>query len=223
MKKLIFPILLGVIGVAVLVSLGVWQMQRLSWKEAILAEIDARISEAPIALPAAPDPERDTFQPVRVIGSAEPVEIHLLVSQKNIGAGYRIVQPFITDGRRVLIDRGFVALTEKDALRPLENVTITGNLHWPDEVDGYTPEPDLPKNIWFARDVPRMAAALNTEPVLIVVRDVSPVDDAVSPLPVDSSGIPNDHLEYAITWFSLALVWFGMTAFLCWRISRTTN
>lgn len=223
MKKLIFPILLGVAGVAVLVSLGVWQMQRLAWKEGVLTDIGAQISQDPVAIPATPNPTRDKFLSVRAEGEIDPNEIHLLVSQKQVGAGYRIVQPFVTQGRRIMIDRGFIALADKDSPRAVGHGTITGNLHWPDEVDGYTPDPDVKKNIWFARDVPRMAAALNTEPVLLVVRDMSPADPSVSPLPVDTSGIPNDHLEYAMTWFSLALVWFGMTAFLCWRIARPTT
>jgi surfeit locus 1 family protein len=65
-------------------------------------------------------------------------------------------------------------------------VTVTGNLHWPEEVDGFTPEPDLARNIWYARDVDALAAHLGTEPVLIVARDLSVSDDPVTPLPVDT-------------------------------------
>lgn len=223
LKRLIFPIVLGIAGVAVLVSLGIWQMQRLAWKESVLAEITAQISQPAVSLPANPNPDEHTYLPVRVAGVTETNELHLLVSQKNIGAGYRIVQPLVADGRRIMIDRGFMGLEAKDAPRPAQTVDVIGNLHWPQEVDGYTPDPDLEKNIWFARDVERMADALNTEAVLVVVKEMTPSDPMVSPLPVDTSGIPNDHLEYAITWFSLALVWLGMTAFLCWRISRPTH
>ena len=69
---------------------------------------------------------------------------------------------------------------------------------------------------------PRMAVALGTEPVLIVARAMTPADPVAVPLPVTSAGIPNDHLEYAATWFSLAAVWIGMTGFLLWRIRRRT-
>ncbi len=73
-------------------------------------------------------------------------------------------------------------------------------------------------NIWFARDIAELAAQLHTEPVLIIAR--SDTGDGIEPLPVDTAAIPNDHLQYAITWFSLAAVWLGMTAFLLWRIKR---
>ena len=63
-----------------------------------------------------------------------------------------------------------------------------------------------------------MAAKLNAEALLIVAR--SETGDAIEPMPVDSSAIPNDHLNYAITWFLLASVWAGMTVLLLWRIRR---
>jgi surfeit locus 1 family protein len=99
-------------------------------------------------------------------------------------------------------------------------VTVTGNLHWPDEVDRWTPEPDLSEGLFFARDVPAMAAALGTEPVLVIARAVEGTAPRAQPLPVTAEGIPNDHLGYAIQWFGLAAVWAGMTVWLLWRIRR---
>jgi surfeit locus 1 family protein len=58
--------------------------------------------------------------------------------------------------------------------------------------------------------------------VLIVARSADPADPAVTPLPLDTASIPNDHLQYAVTWFSLAAVWAGMTALFVWRIRRRT-
>jgi len=100
-------------------------------------------------------------------------------------------------------------------------LTVTGNLHWPEERDGFTPENDIADNTWFAREVPVLAAHFGTEPVLVIARALSS-PEAVTPLPVSTEGIPNDHLNYAITWFSLAAVWLGMTLFLLWRIRRRT-
>jgi surfeit locus 1 family protein len=221
-RRILFPLLLGILGTAVLISLGVWQLQRLEWKQGILAEIDARMAAAPVALPAAPDPARDRFLPVTATGTITDEEIDVLVSVKGVGPGYRIISAFETeDGRRILLDRGFVRDTDKDAERPpVSGVTVTGNLHWPEEVDRFTPVADTARNIWFARDVPAMAAALGTEPVMIILRTTSETDPAVSPLPLDSAGIPNDHLGYAIQWFGLAAVWAGMTGWLLWRIRR---
>ncbi|MFY0692410.1 MAG: SURF1 family protein [Paracoccaceae bacterium] len=222
MRRLIFPIVIGFVGCAILLSLGNWQMQRLAWKEGILASIEARMTQAPVALPVAPDPETDTYLSVTADGRILPEELHVLVSIKQQGAGYRIISVFETEGRRILLDRGFIGLESKDAERPETEASVIGNLHWPDEVDGYTPEPDLERDIWFARDVPRLADALNTEPVLIVLRQTSETNPMVTPVPVDGAGIPNDHLQYAITWFSLAALWFGMTVYLVWRIRQRT-
>ncbi len=216
MRPILFLLVFGLTGLAVLVSLGNWQMRRLQWKEAILDEIEARIAADPVALPADPDPERDKYLAVTVTGRMEPGEIPVLVSTRDLGAGYRIIAPFVTaDGRRILIDRGYVPTSAKDAPRALGPMTVIGNLHWPDEIDSFTPEPDRKANIWFARDVPALAAELGTDPVLVIAR--SRTDPGVTPLPVDTAGIPNDHLQYAVTWYGLALVWAAMTGYFLWR------
>ncbi|WP_299943794.1 SURF1 family protein [uncultured Ruegeria sp.] len=215
MRRILFPLIFGLAGLGVLVSLGVWQMQRLAWKNDILAEIETRIAADPVNLPAAMSKENDKYLPVTLTGEMEPGEIHVLVSVKQVGAGYRIIQSFSADNRTILVDRGFVPTSAKQAERLTGPMEITGNLHWPDEIDSYTPEPDIDENIWFARDVPNLAAALGTEPVLLIAR--SQTDPGVTPLPVDTAGIPNDHLQYAITWFGLALVWAAMTGYFLWR------
>lgn len=216
MARTVFLLFFGVAGCAILVALGTWQMQRLDWKRGVLAEIDSRISADPLPLPASPTAESDKYIPVSVTGSLGAAELHVLVSVKHVGPGYRIIAPFKTEaGRMILLDRGFVATEDKDRARRTGPMTVTGNLHWPDEIDRYTPEPDVAGNTWFARDVPRMAEALGTEPVLLIAR--SRADPGITPLPVDSAGVPNDHLQYAITWFSLALIWAAMTAYFLWR------
>ena len=220
-RRMIVPLLIGLLGGAILILLGVWQMQRLTWKEGVLAEIDARIVAAPVPLPATPDPVADRYLPVTVSGRFTGEHLDVLVSRKQIGPGVRVVQVLETqDGRRVMVDRGFVPQDDRDAPRVSGPVTVEGNLHWPDEIDGFTPPPDTATGLWFARDVAAMAVALKAEPVFIVAR--APTGGDIEPMPVDSSGIPNDHLNYAITWFSLAAVWLGMTAYLLWRIRQRT-
>ncbi|WP_371059816.1 SURF1 family protein [Rhodosalinus sp. 5P4] len=223
MRRILGPLLIGILGTAVLIALGVWQVQRLAWKEGVLADIEARIAAEPVPLPAEPDPEADRYLPVAVSGEIGEDELHVLVSTRAEGAGFRVIAPLSTEaGRRVMVDRGYVRNEAKEADRPTGAADIVGNLHWPDEVDGFTPEPDLDANIWFARDVPRMAEALGTEPVLVVVRETSLSAPGLTPLPVDTAGIPNDHLEYAVTWFGLAAVWAAMSMFLVWRtLGRT--
>lgn len=220
-KAMFFPLLLGIAGTALLLWLGVWQVQRLAWKENVLAQIDARITDVPVALPASPDPVADRFLRVSISGDFTGPEIHVLASRKLKGAGYKIIQAFQTDTRTILVDRGFIATPAKDAPRMSPRITIVGNLHWPDEIDSYTPADDLAANIWFARDVPKLAQVLQTEPLLLIAS--SDTGAGIEAYPVDSSSIPNDHLNYAITWFLMAAVWFGMTVFLLLRIKRQSN
>jgi surfeit locus 1 family protein len=216
MRRLMFLLIFGLTGAGILISLGVWQVQRLAWKERVLAEIESRIDAAPVALPRALSPADDRYMPVEVSGSFQPDEVHVLVSIKRVGPGFRIIAPFETDdGRRILVDRGFVADEDKRNPRSLGSTIVRGNLHWPREIDSYTPDPDLNTNTWFARDVPQMAAHLGTEEVLVIAK--SETDPSVTPMPVDTAGIPNDHLQYAITWFSLAAIWTMMTALFLWR------
>jgi surfeit locus 1 family protein len=216
---MIAPLVFGLVGAAILIGLGVWQLQRLAWKEAILAGIEARLGAPPAALPDRPDPLRDRYLPVAVTGRFTGEDIDVLASRKQVGAGFRVVAAFETaGGRRILVDRGFVTDDARDAPRAATDATVTGTLHWPDETDRFTPPPDPVARMWFARDVPAMADALGTEPVMVVAR--LPTGDGIAPMPVDTAGIPNDHLNYAITWFSLAAVWLGMTGLALWRIRR---
>lgn len=219
MRRAIFILIIGLTGIAVLLSLGTWQVQRLAWKEGILAEIDAKIAGAPIALPLAPSADAHKYQPVEVSGRFLETRVRVLVSQKLIGAGYRIIQPFQTEDRVILVDRGFVKIDQTEDLRN-DPATVMGNLHWPDEVDEYTPDPDVTRDIWFAREVSALSEALNADPILIIAREIIPSGEKVSPIPISSSGIPNDHLQYAITWFSLAAVWAGMSGLFLFRTRR---
>jgi surfeit locus 1 family protein len=211
MRRFQFFMIIGLGGAAILLALGVWQMQRLAWKQGVIAGIDARIAAAPVPLPADPDPTKDSYLPVTLSGDYVGNTLRVLVSQKAEGAGYRLITAMDTPQGRILVDRGFVATSVKGIDAPDQLVEVTGNLQWPQETDGFTPEPDVDKNIWYARDVNHMAKVLDTNPVLLVARRVSIESPSVRPLPVDTSRIPNNHLQYAITWFSLAAIWLAMS------------
>jgi len=219
MRRMIAPLLFGIVGVAILVSLGAWQVQRLAWKTAILEEIGTRLAADPVPVPPGPDPTRDAYRKVAVTGAIEPGEVDVYTSNPPQGVGYRVIVPLrLDDGRTILLDRGFVPIAEKDAPRHLGPIRVEGALVWPQETDYFTSAPDREKNIWFARDVPLMAEALGTIPVLLVT---ATSDDPAAPTPMPVTvNIPNDHLQYAITWFLLAVVWAGMTVYLLWRIKR---
>ncbi|NOX41476.1 MAG: SURF1 family protein [Alphaproteobacteria bacterium] len=221
LKRMIAPVLFGLIGASILVSLGLWQSQRLVWKQGIIAEINAKIAKNPVALPQNPTEAKDEYLAVKLNGAALPGEIHVLTSHQIFGPGYRLITRFQTGDRVILVDRGFVQQKSIDLARPQLKGEIIGNLLWPNELDPtFTPKPDLAANIWFARDLPAMAKFLKAEPILVVLRSNPGGVAKVLPWPVTSSGIPNNHLEYAVTWFLMALAWLGMTAYWVWRIRR---
>ena len=183
----------------------------------MLEQIDQRIAAPAVPVPLTPVPSEDTYLPVFAEGRFGQEYIRVLVSQKRIGAGYRVISAFKTEGRRILVDRGFIDLSKSSDMQADQAVVVQGNLHWPDEVDGFTPAPDLEKNIWFARDVRALSEALQTQPILIVASQISPPDQNIKPLEIDSSAIPNDQLQYAVTWFPLAAIWIMMSGAFLWR------
>lgn len=217
MRKLLFPIVIGLGGLCILLWLGFWQMDRLEWKRGVIADIEARLSEDPVPLPVAPTVSADNYRTVIVQGAATGDEIRFLDSGTVAGTGHHIISAFVTaDGRRVMVDQGLLPLYADDAAPLTTEVTVQGNLIWPDDISDQAPEGDE----WYARDVAAMAAALNTEPVLVALSAASQYDERLSPLPVDTRNIKNDHLEYAITWFLLAVVWLAMTMFYMARNLR---
>ena len=216
MKRIWFIVFIGFAGTACLLYLGKWQIDRLYWKLDVLKKIDQKIAAAPVLLPAEPSESVHKYLSVEISGQFLQESIRVLASKKRYGAGYRIIHVFRTNGRRLLVDLGFVGLETDYDIDLSSDISLVGNLHWPDEVDNFTPEPDLENNIWFARDVERVASALQTEPILIILKDSTLKDQNIKPMPIDTTHIPNDHLQYAITWFSLAIIWALMSCLFIW-------
>lgn len=227
-------IAVGVLGVAILISLCVWQLQRLAWKEGIIAKLDERLASAPVALPKLYEPPRQEFSRVRMQGTfvTEPgghgfVDAPLLTSKKLVGPGYRLIQPFdTTDGRRVMVDRGFMPVSEKNvggaASRatpaPSGVVEIIGALRWP-EVSEDQPY-GTKDNVWTARDLSTMARLFGAEQVLIIAETSTAVGEWPKADPLRTADIRNNHVEYAITWAALAFGWAGMTLMLIFAPGR---
>lgn len=217
MRRYVFPLVLGIVGVAILMNLGFWQLRRMEEKRVYLDEIEARIGNAPIPLPAEPEEGPHKFQAVWAEGRFTGEYLEVLAGQRGAGPGVLVVEALaLPDGRRIMVQRGFLPEEARTLPRAAQEARVEGNLHWPQDSSSSTPPPDAKTGLWFARDVAGMAAKLNTEPTLIVARE--PTGDGIAPLPVDTSGIPNDHWGYAIQWFLLAATWAGMTLFLLWRI-----
>lgn len=219
--RMFFPILMGIVGCAILISLGLWQLQRMEWKEGVLATIEERMVAAPVALPPQMTEAQDEYRAVTVEGHFTGDFIELLAGQKGASPGVRIIEAFATnDGRRILIDRGFIEDQARKTPRDAGATAISGNILWPDDNDSFTPPPDEKTGLWFERDLPAMAAKLGTEEILIVARQST--GDGIAPVPVDTTSIPNDHWGYAVQWFLLALVWGVMTLYLLYRIRQRT-
>ena len=216
MKRIWFIVFIGFAGTACLLYLGKWQIDRLYWKLDVLNKIDQKIAAAPVPLPVEPSESVHKYLSVEISGQFLQESIRVLASKKRYGAGYRIIHVFRTNGRRLLVDLGFVGLETDYDVDLINDISLVGNLHWPDEVDNFTPEPDLENNIWFARNVERVASALQTEPILIILKDSTLKDQNIKPMPIDTTHIPNDHLQYAITWFSLAIIWALMSCLFIW-------
>jgi surfeit locus 1 family protein len=226
-----FPVgltLVTVLAFALLVGLGVWQLQRLKWKEALLAHV-AALQTAP-ARPLAPVLDalaqgRDVgFTRVRVgcpgLASAPYLELYGL---KDGQAGVRLISACPVAGgryRTVLVDRGFVADTVS-ARPPVDRadaapVELVGVLRTPDRASAFTPANRPEANRWFSRDIPAMARALGAPgpaaPVFLFAESSSnPALAALQPAPLPAE-IPNRHLEYALTWFGLAAALVGVYA-----------
>ena len=139
-RRMSVPLLVGLIGVAILVSLGVWQLRRLEWKTAILAEIDARLAAA-AGRRAGGAPTRS---PTATAGCAPrasscPARSTSTPPVPAAGSATGSIAPLaLADGRRILLDRGFVPIGQKDAPRPPGPVDVVGNLVWPQEGAGAT-------------------------------------------------------------------------------------
>lgn len=218
-RRTIWTLIFAALGLAFLLGLGTWQVQRHFWKQGILTEMEARLTDAPVALPAEPDPQTHRYLAVELSGSFTDEELRVMASQREAGPGYRLIAAFETDqSRRILVDRGFIPAEAANEPRPSVEASITGNLHWPEEADLFTPDPD--DGLWFAREVAPMARALDTEPVLVVLRSTSEAAPPARPLPLDTSAIPDNHRNYAITWYLLALAWAVMTGAFLWRIRQ---
>lgn len=210
----------AIAGLALLLALGVWQVQRMHWKAGLLAQMDARILAPPTPLPAPVDRDAHQWLSVSAEGRFTGEDRLVMASRRGQGAGWLVIGVFDTDGRRILVDRGFLPDAARDTPRADAAATITGNLHWPDEVDRFTPDPDPARGLWYARDVPALAAELEAEPALIVLRTTTEPAPPAIPTPLDTTQVPDNHLNYALTWFSLAAIWAVMTILLLWRMRR---
>ena len=206
-------------ALAVLLSLGFWQLSRLHWKQGLIAQIETRANSAPISLEVAETLAREGRDPsyfrVSVEGRFHHGREQYLYAVSDGRVGWHVITPLETaNGQMVLIDRGFVP----DALRDpssrsagqIENVTTaTGVVRVPDMQGLFVPDNEPQANRWFWRDLHAMARTMFQQRIIEVApffldADATPVPGGWPEGGQTRLDIPNNHLQYAITWFLLA-------------------
>ena len=223
---------------AFLVGLGIWQLERLQWKLGLLKEIADRTTAAPVAPPPEADWPRLTrdgleYRHWQVSGTFDHAkEIRSFTNLPDAkgqfrGVGYWVLTPLIrSDGSTVLVNRGFVPENAKDpasrqAGQIAGPVTITGLARWTEDRNLFTPADDPAAGNWFTRDIAGIAKAEGLTRVAPFFIDA----DASAPGGLPEGGetilaFPNNHLQYALTWFGLALGLVGVYIAFVLRLRR---
>ena len=213
-----FPYFFGILGVLILAGLGIWQVQRLAWKNNLIREISESLGTPPISLVPNEINIGSQYLSVSANGKFLEKELHVLHSLKPYGPGFKVIKPFkLTSNEIILVDLGFVEEKNKAKERIFTDETIKGNIFFPNETDFFTPDPNLDRNIWFARNLDSMANYLGTMPILLVLSNS--VDRGVITTPLRAN-LVNNHLQYAVTWFSMALTWVFMSFYLIIRVTK---
>jgi len=223
-RSLILPGIATLIGLAILVALGVWQIERLAWKQDLVARVERMVDADPVPLPdpatwAALDPADYDYRPVHFTGRfLHDLEAHYYVALgephgRYGGVGYFVLTPTeLPDGTVVVVNRGFVpeAFKEPDTRAAGQvpgEVEIVGLMRRPERPAFFSPDPDIEHNVWLIRDPKAIAAARGldvdrTAPFVVEMR----ATDVPGGLPQGGETtveFPNNHLQYAFTWFGL--------------------
>lgn len=228
---------LALVGIAILLGLGKWQLDRKAWKESQIAALTERLSQSPQNLPARDEwpqlaQEKDEFRRVAFPAEFIPGEEALVYSAGSAlrpdvkGPGYWVFAPArLAGGSVVVVNRGFVPLDKKDpATRPggasAGVIDIVGVLRWPESPGQFTPASDQAANVWYLRDHKAIAEAKKwPTAATFYIDQEAPVPEGGLPLPGKLEvNLRNNHLQYAITWFGLALALAGV--YVVWLAGR---
>ncbi|MFZ5792247.1 MAG: SURF1 family protein [Pseudomonadota bacterium] len=212
------------IAFLILIALGVWQIERLGWKENLIAERHERSTAPAIELPApGADISQLDFRHARAEGTFDHAqEMYLAARSMNGNPGYHVVTPLdLADGRVLLVDRGWIPIDRKDPARRAEGqvqgpVAVEGLLRLPRPKSWLEPDNQPAENMWYWMELPAMAAHLGlpAEKLVPVYMEAGPAPNPGG-FPIGGQSrteLRNDHLQYAITWFglavALAVIWF---------------
>lgn len=213
------PVLMTMLLVGVCLALGIWQLQRLEWKEGLLAELARAQQEEKIYKEDLPENldalMQQNFYPIQLAGEwLHEHELHIVGRSLYGEPGFNLYTPLriADDGRLVLVNRGWVPQNEKpkDAVQPERRpegiVFVNGFISVPQGGSPFLPDHDVAGNLWFWPDTPRIRIETGLELPDFVIEQVeaAPREGA---LPIARSGyevqMRNDHLHYALMWFSL--------------------
>jgi cytochrome oxidase assembly protein ShyY1 len=213
--------------VAAFIGLGVWQLERRVAKHGLIAALTERLAAEPVALPPASawsklTPDKDEFRRVHfkaTFGAGPDVMVYSsgsAVRDDISGPGTWAFMPArLSGGEVIVVNAGFVQNTMQDRTEQDRVVArlvtgsatdLTGYLRFPEHAGWLTPAPNVAKRLWFARDPHDMSQALgwgNIAPFYIDLEQPMPANGIPKPGPLQIH-LKDDHLQYAITWFSLA-------------------
>jgi surfeit locus 1 family protein len=220
-RPTLWPTVFTIPALLVLLGLGTWQLDRLAWKTDLIAGIQSRIGAAPAPLDevlaeAGDDLADVQYRRVSLTGAfRHDAEMYLAARSMNGNPGYHVVTPFeIAGGRAVLVDRGWVPLDKKDPASRAEGqgagpVTLDGVIRVPRPAKSWLqPDNEPQNNMWFWVDLPAMAAHAGATGAAPVYIEAGPAETPGG-FPIGGQtrvNLPNDHLQYAITWYALAVI-----------------
>jgi len=223
----LWPTLFTVPAVVMMLGLGVWQLDRLAWKTALIDSFESRVNAEPVTPPAAiDDAEAWRFRHVRATGHfLNDKEVQLTGRPFEGNAGFHVVTPFVVDGGpTVLVNRGWVPLDRRrPEARPetlkAGTVTINGIVRIAGQKGYFVPDNEPGRDIWFTVDTAQIASYLGIGPVANYYVDALRPGEKPTELPigaVPSIHVRNEHLQYAITWFLLAVTLIGV--YVVWHL-----
>ncbi|MEA2975229.1 MAG: surfeit locus 1 family protein [Alphaproteobacteria bacterium] len=238
-RGLLIPSLTVFAALMVLIGLGIWQTERKAWKEGLIGTLTRRLAAPPIVLPA-PDQwsgldqaenefRHVTFRAEIFSNQEAPVYTSGSAFRPDIsGPGYWIFAPAkIANSGVVVINRGFVPEGRQDPKTRAEGqvigpLDIVGVLRWPEAPGLFTPADDPSRNLWFTRNPVAIAQAKQWGAVApFYVEQEVPIPSGGLPKPgALQVSLPNNHLQYAVTWFGLAGALVAVFGF--WARSRMT-
>jgi len=230
LRRVMVPALLTLAMGAFLIGLGVWQLQRLAWKTAILAEIEERVDAMPQPVPpqaAWPGLKPDDYEYRHVVvdGIFDHAKEALVFRGTAAGPGYFVLTPLqLLSGGIVIVNRGFVPTGNAPAATRAAGqipgiVHVTGLMRQPEPRNFFTPSDNPAKGEYFTRDPGLIAAhfALAGAAPFTIDADATPVPGGLPVGGTTELAIPNNHFSYALTWFGLAIGLFGVFGVFAWR------